>query len=105
MEGNCTLVPGGSTAPNLLELLNAEKERCVVVCPIGSGLFDYSEPSLTPSSHGEQGVDCNCIEFPRPFSNCFSAEIGRCVGVFHMGFIAEKARCVEVFDMSLTYNG
>ena len=35
--------------------------KCVVVCPMGLGLFDYSEPSpLTPSSQGEQGVEGNC---------------------------------------------
>ena len=38
MEGNCTLVPGGSSALNLLKMRKAEKERCVVVFH----MFDYS---------------------------------------------------------------
>ena len=41
VEGNCTLVPGGSTAPNLLEppqTDSTEKEMCVEVFHMGSGV-------------------------------------------------------------------
>ena len=65
MEGNCTLVPGGSPASNLLIMLKAEIEKCVVVFHMGLESFDYSEPSLNISLLGEQGVSSrwfNCTE-------------------------------------------
>ena len=49
MEGNCTLVPGGSSALNRLKMCKAEKEKCVVVFH----MFDYSEPSLNIILQGE----------------------------------------------------
>ena len=49
MEGNCTLVPGGSSALNRLKMRKAEKEKCVVVFH----MFDYSEPSLNIILQGE----------------------------------------------------
>ena len=41
MEGNCTLVPGGSPASNLLIMLKAEIEKCVVVFHMGLESFDF----------------------------------------------------------------
>ena len=38
VEGNCTLVPGGSTAPNPPQTDSTEKERCVKVFHMGSGV-------------------------------------------------------------------
>ena len=64
LEGNCTLVPGGSSASNLLTPPQNAQSRCVVVFNMGSESFDHSEPSLNISLQGEQGVEGNCTLVP-----------------------------------------
>ena len=51
------LVRGSSSASNLLEpYILAESTRCVEFFHMSSGWFDCTEPSLTTSLEGKQGV-------------------------------------------------
>ena len=86
-----------------------EIEKCVEFCHMSSGWFDHTEPSLSTSLQGQQGMQgayalvrggsstsnliepsCTCsgwfkyIEPRRTFSNHIITKIARCVEFYHM---------------------
>ena len=57
VQGAYALVRGGSSTSNSIEpLLSGQIARCVGFCLMGSGWFDRTEPPLSTSLQGKQGV-------------------------------------------------
>ena len=59
VQGAYALVRGGSSTSNLIESsrnIITEIARCVGFCHMGSGWFDCTEPSLSTSLQGKQGM-------------------------------------------------
>ena len=70
-----------------------ELARCIDFFHMSSGWFDWTEPSLTTSLQGIEGMQgANCtswmrfkhIEPRRTFSNCILTEIVRSLDFFHL---------------------
>ena len=60
VQGAYALVRGGSSTSNLVEPsqnhIITEIAKCVEFCHMSSGWFDHTEPSLSTSLKGKQGV-------------------------------------------------
>ena len=58
MEGAYALVRGGSSTSNLLEPHHYKDSKvCREFCHMSSGWFDHTEPSLSTSLQGKQGME------------------------------------------------
>ena len=88
-QGAYALVRGPSNLIESSRNIITEIARCVEFCHMGSGWFDCTEPSLSTSLQGLQGMQgvvhlFGVVQAHRTFSNHIITEIARCLEFCHM---------------------